>query len=277
MGFSIKRDAFPSGFLGELESLLANVSTTLPAHDAGGERDIFQASLVFPLLHLRVRAQRGVNWLGKRKELDPAVHAFGIFAKHHLIDRDVFAAGIGDLISAIIERVAGITFARPHVGVQVEHLAQPDDGRKVNQPFVFQFRRQFFLGLRLRLAGDGAEQTAGGFLQCLNCAIRQRVTFLAPKFPADVARHIFGIEFQTIQYQASRLHNVVANSVTRHPCNFVFSHLSSDLIDAHRSSQASAAVAAVYDRRLPPKSEKLCGLLSTKPTGHQIFGPAGHD
>ena len=197
-GFSIKRDAFASGFLGEFESLLANVSTTLPAHDPGGERDVFQSSLVFPLLHLRVRAQSGVNWLGKRKELDSAVHAFGIFAKHNLIDRDVFAAGIRDLIPAIIERVAGITFTGPHVGVQIEHLAQPDDGGKVNQPFVFQFGRQFFLGFRLWLAGDGAEQTAGGFLQCLNCAIRQCVTFLAPKFPADIARHILGIEFQTI-------------------------------------------------------------------------------
>src|SRR5205814_8130114 len=120
--FLDQRDAFPAGFLGEFESLLANVSTTLPAHDPGGERDVFQSSLVFPLLHLRVRAQGGVNWLGKRKELTPAVHAFGVFAKYHLIDRDVFATGIGDLVSPIIQRVAGITFARPHVGVNVEYL-----------------------------------------------------------------------------------------------------------------------------------------------------------
>jgi hypothetical protein len=166
-----------------------------------------------------------------------------------LINRDVFFTGIRDLIPAIIERVAGITFARPHVGVQVEHLAQPHDRRKVNQPFVFQFRRQFFLGLRLRLAGDGAEQTAGRFLERFHRAIRQRVTFLAPKFPADVARHIFSVEFQTIQHQTSRLHNIVANSVTRHPCNFVFSH-GRDVIGDQRRPQASVAVAMVYDRRI---------------------------
>src|SRR5262249_16374680 len=50
------------------------------------------------------------------------------------------------------------------------------------------------------------------------------ITFLAPKFPTNIARHIFGIEFQPIQNEARRLHNIVPNSVTRHPRNFVFSH-----------------------------------------------------
>ena len=39
--FFDQRDAFASGFLGEIECLFANVGATLLAHDAGGERDIF--------------------------------------------------------------------------------------------------------------------------------------------------------------------------------------------------------------------------------------------
>ena len=90
--FLDQRDAFASGFLGVLERLFANVRATLHAHDASGERDVFQARLVFPLLHLRIRAERGVNRFRQREKLDAAVHAFGIFAEHDLIDRDVFAA-----------------------------------------------------------------------------------------------------------------------------------------------------------------------------------------
>src|SRR5205823_1626485 len=52
--------AFASGFLGEFKRFPANVGATLHAHDAGGERDILQ-TLVLPLLHFRIRAQRGVN------------------------------------------------------------------------------------------------------------------------------------------------------------------------------------------------------------------------
>ena len=162
-----QRDAFATGFLGELECLFADVSATLLAHDASGERDVFQSRFVFPLLHFRVCAQRGVNRFWQRKKFHAAVHALGVFSEHDLIDRHIFAAWIRDLVAAEIERVAGITFTRPHVGVEIEHLTQPDDRRKINQSFVFQFRRQFFLRFRLRFARDGAEKTASCFLQAL--------------------------------------------------------------------------------------------------------------
>ncbi len=97
--------------------------------------------------------------------------------------------------AAIIQRVAGITLTRPHVGVQVEHLPQPHDRREIDQPFALEFRDQFFLGFVLWLAGDRAEETAGGFLERLHGAIGKRVAFLAPKFPADIAGHILGVEF----------------------------------------------------------------------------------
>ena len=111
------------------------------AHDAGGERDVFQSGLIFPLLHLRVCAQRGVNRFWQREKLDAAVHSLGVFPEHNLIDWHIFAAWIRDLVAAEIERIADVTFTRPHVGVEIEHLTQPDNGRKVNQPFVLQFRR----------------------------------------------------------------------------------------------------------------------------------------
>ena len=196
------------------------------AHDAGGESDIFQSGLLFPRLHLWIGAKRGINRLGQREKLDTTVHAFGIFAEHHLIDRDVRAAWISDLGAAIIQRVAGITFARPHVRMQVEHLTQLDDRRKVNQPLGLELRNQFFLGFSLRLARDGAEKTAGSFFQGFHGAIGKRIAFRAPKLPPDVARHIVGVEFQAIQHDARRFRDIVADSVTRQPRDFVFCHLS---------------------------------------------------
>jgi len=68
---------------------------------------MFSNPAVFPLLSSSGSRTGRVNWLGKPERTRPAVHAFGIFAKHHLINRDVFAAGIRDLYSPIIERVAG--------------------------------------------------------------------------------------------------------------------------------------------------------------------------
>src|SRR5437016_13689587 len=74
--------------------------------------------------------------------------------------------------------------------MKVEHLAQPDNGRKVNQALVLEFGNQFFLGFALRFAGDRAEESARRFLKSFHGAIGKRVAFLAPKFPADVARDI---------------------------------------------------------------------------------------
>ena len=59
--FFDQRDAFATGFLGEFERLFTNVSATLFAHDTGRERNVLQSGLIFPRLHFRVCAQRGVN------------------------------------------------------------------------------------------------------------------------------------------------------------------------------------------------------------------------
>src|SRR4029077_9846941 len=77
---------------------------------------------------------------------------------------------------------------------------------------------------RLRFARDRTEKTASCFLQRFDCSVGQCVSFLTPEFPTDVAGHILGIEFQPIQNEARRLHDIIANSVTRHPRNSVFSH-----------------------------------------------------
>ena len=108
--------------------------------------------------------------------------------------------------------------------MEIEQLAQPHDGREIDQAFALQFRDQFLFRFVLRFAGDRAEQAAGRFLQRFYGAIGQGVTFFTPKFPADVARHIFGIQFQTIEHEAGGFHNVVADAVAGHPGNFIFGH-----------------------------------------------------
>src|SRR5205814_2523174 len=62
------------------------------------------------------------------------------------------------------------------------------------------------------------------FLKRLNRTIGQCVSFLAPKFPADVARHVFGIKVHPIENDARCFHHIVAHAVPRHPRNFVLSH-----------------------------------------------------
>src|SRR5438105_15555390 len=132
--------------------------------------------------------------------------------------------------------------------MKVEHLAQPDNGRKVNQALVLEFGNQFFLGFALRFAGDRAEETAGSFLKSFHGAIGKRVAFLAPKFPADVARDILGVEFQAIQHDASCLHDIVAYSVPGHPCNFIFGHRKSTLSARVSSRKLAAASPSVADK-----------------------------
>src|SRR5207253_10303433 len=151
--FLDERHAFAAGFLRVIESFFTNISASLHAHDACGERDILKA-LLLPLFHLRISAQGGVNRFRQRKELNAAIHALGIFPEHDLIDRYIFPAWVRDLVPAIVQRVAGITFARPHVRVEMEELPQSYDRREIAQAFALEFRTQFLFGLVLRLAGD---------------------------------------------------------------------------------------------------------------------------
>ena len=95
-----QRDALATGFLCEFECLFANVGATLLAHNASGKRDIFLSRLIFPLLHFRVCAQRGVNRFWQRKKFHAAVHALGVFSEDDSIDRYIFAARVCDLVTA---------------------------------------------------------------------------------------------------------------------------------------------------------------------------------
>src|SRR5207248_8512283 len=107
-------------------------------------------------------------------------------------------------------------------------------------------RRQFILGFRLRFARDRAKKSAGRFLQCFDCAVGQRVAFLAPKFPADVARHVFGIEFHPIQHEPRRFHHIVSDAVPRHPSNSIFRHKMSILSACPRLASESENFTADY-------------------------------
>src|SRR5437667_9622537 len=117
--FLNQRDAFTYGFFGVIKGFFADVRATLHAHDASGKRDVFQPSFVLPFLHFWIRTQRGVNRLGQRKKFHAAVHPFGIFTEHDLIDWNVFFARVRDFVAAIIQRVARDTFAWSDDGVEV--------------------------------------------------------------------------------------------------------------------------------------------------------------
>src|SRR5439155_12892406 len=169
-----------------------------------------------------------------RKKLDTAVHAFGIFTEYDLIDWLIFATRVRDLITAIVQRIAGITFTRPHVCVEIEQLPQSYDGREIAQSFSIEFRTQFLFRFILWLAGDRAEQGARCVLERLHRALRKRVSFRAPKFPADIARHILGIEFHPIENDPRRFHYIVPHAVAWHPRNSVFSHRRATLSEPHQ-------------------------------------------
>src|SRR4029453_477968 len=100
-------------------------------------------TLVLPLLHLWIRAQGGVNRFRQREKLNAAVYALRIFTEHDLINRDIRAAWVCDLVTAIIQRIARLILTRPHVRVEVEQLSQPYDWREIAQCFSFEFRTQF--------------------------------------------------------------------------------------------------------------------------------------
>jgi hypothetical protein len=108
--------------------------------------------------------------------------------------------------------------------VEVEQLTQTNDRREIAQPFALEFRTQFLFRFVLRLAGDRAEQAACRVLERLHGAIGKRVAFLAPELPADIARHVLGIKFHSIENDSCRLHHIVPHAVARHPRNSVFSH-----------------------------------------------------
>ena len=65
---------------------------------------------------------------------------------------------------------------------------------------------------------------AGRVLERLHRAIGKCVTFLAPKFPPDVARDVLRIKVHPIENDARCFHHIVAHAVARHPRNSVFSH-----------------------------------------------------
>src|SRR5213078_4021282 len=73
----------------------------------------------------------------------------------------------------------------------------------------------------------------------------------------------------------SRFHDIMANSVTRHPCNLVFSH-GRDVIGERHGSQVTArssylGLPRLMKRTKIPKSHRFLPLRA-KPGCHQIFG-----
>ena len=132
---------------------------TMRVERATFSRPLSFHGFIFGLAHRAVYTASGSGM-----KLDAAVHAFGVLAEDDLVDRHLAAGRIALQRAAVVERVAGVALARPHVRVQVEHLPELDDRREVDELLVLELRRQFLLRVVLRLAGDRAEQAARGLL-----------------------------------------------------------------------------------------------------------------
>ncbi len=170
--------------------------------DAAGNSDLIGGH-VLELRHgLAVVQERLAHRVGQREELHPGVEVLRVLAEHDEVD-----------VVTVVQRVAGVGLAGAQVGRQVEHLAQAHDWRAIDQTPALQFRRQFALGLFLGLARDRAKQRAGGVLQQLHRALRQRVALRPPDLPADVAMNILRIDAQRVQHLARHMHHVNADPV----------------------------------------------------------------
>ena len=177
VGLIADGDAAAAVALGELEGFLDDATAALAGHDAQRDGEVVEA-VIAELLHLLVGGgERIEDRLRQRMEFHAAVHAFGVLAEDD--DVDAFL---------VVQRVAGIGLGGADVGVQVQFLAQADDGREVVEALAAQFGQQFFVGFVARLGGDRAEQRAFGLLQDLAACGREGRCLRGSRIPSRYRR-----------------------------------------------------------------------------------------
>ena len=158
-----------------------------------------------------MNGQRIPHRLRKGEKLDSGVHPFGVFPEYHQVD-----------IVPVVERIAGVALAGPEVDIEVEFLAEPDDGAEIGEALATEFRLQFELGVFLRFRSDGPEQAGVGFLEQLDGPRGKGVPLGAPEFPADIALEIVRVKPQPAEDDQGRLDDIFPHSVAGENGDAVF-------------------------------------------------------
>jgi hypothetical protein len=146
-------------------------------------------------------------------EFNARVQVLGVLAEDHQVDP-----------LAVVERIAGIGFARPQAGIQIEQLPHPHDRRSIDEAAPPQVRRELGLSRSGGLRRDGAEQRRVHPVQQLDCRRRQRVAVAAPALPSDLRGNVLGVELHLVENQTCGLQNIHADAVAWQPRNAVMGH-----------------------------------------------------
>ncbi len=125
------------------------------------------------------------------------------------------------ILFRVVQRVAGIALARPEVGVQVESCRRPRSARN-REALAFQCRDEFFLRFVLGLLVIAPNRRIV-FLRISRCGRAGR-RLRCTRIPSRCRRDVLGIELHRVEHDAGGVHHIVADAVTGHPGDSVFSH-----------------------------------------------------
>lgn len=154
--------------------------------------------------------------------LNTAVKTFRILSEYHDID-----FGFGDPVSGTTDVIERISFERPagaDADVEIEMLAQSDDGAVINKALLFELRTEFPVGLILRLGSNRSKQADPIFFQKVQRSLGQRIPLSAPELPSDICGEIIGLEAGGIENSECFREKGFAYPVSGHDHNLVSIH-----------------------------------------------------
>ena len=152
--------------------------------------------------------------LGQGVELHAGIHALGVLAEDDQVD-----------VLLVIQGIPGIGLAGPEIRVEVELLAEADDGAEVGQSLALELGIELRGGVLLGLGGDGAEQAGVGLLEELDGPVGQGIAFAAPEIPADIAVDVLGVDGQLVEDEHGGFDDVLSDPVAGQDGYPVFGHL----------------------------------------------------
>ncbi len=153
--------------------------------------------------------------VGRVGPLDAGVESLGVLPEDHGVHRGLFEPAIRRPPDEV-QRVSGKGAAGADADVEIELLAQPDDGAEVDEALVPELRSQLRGGLVLGLGGDGPEEAQVVLRQKVQGPLREGVALLDPELPADVGVDVVGLKAHGIQNSKGLLQNDLSNPVSGH-------------------------------------------------------------